>query len=141
MNNESILEGLNEVTTTLDMWKSAINEWNKDDDEEDYLILENHRPAGWFGINNLSSNNKLVFLKMMAILPEKQGLGIGESVIHDLITTLISRGFQSISLYTDCNNINAQKCYQKCGFTICRTVTQKMSNGKYIKRYKMERIL
>lgn len=137
MNDKSILKALNEAPTTYIFWENAIIDWNNDDDEEDYIILLNNHPAGWFGINNLSSENKQVFLKMITILPGKQGLGIGVSVVGNLLTDLKSRGFKSIALYTNCNNIAAQKCYRKCGFTIKETVTQKMSNGDYVERYKM----
>ena len=75
---------------------------------------------------------------MIAILPNKQGLGIGKYAINQLIENLKFRGYESIVLYTDRNNVNAQKCYQKCGFMITDTIVQKMSNGEYVKRYKME---
>ena len=141
MNDESILKSLTEVPTTLEFWESAIIDWNNDNDEEDYLIMKNNHPIGWLGINNLSSDNKQVFLKMLAILPEKQGQGIGEYVVNDILADLKSRGFKSIGLYTDSDNISAQKCYQKCGLITTEKVKQKMSNGEYVKRDKMERIL
>jgi ribosomal protein S18 acetylase RimI-like enzyme len=138
MNNESILKSLNEVTTSLNIWECAITEWNNDVDEEGYIILENYIPVGWLGVNNLTSQDKQVFIKMMAIIPDKQGLGIGKYVINQLIENLKFRGYESIGLYTDRNNVNARKCYQKCGFVITDNIIQKMSNGKYVKRYKME---
>jgi ribosomal protein S18 acetylase RimI-like enzyme len=138
MNNESILKSLNEVTTSLDIWESAITEWNNDADEEDYIIFDNNIPIGWLGVNNLTSQDRQVFVKVIAILPNKQGLGIGKYAINQLIENLKFRGYESIGLYTDRNNVGAQKCYQKCGFVITDTIVQKMSNGEYIKRYKME---
>jgi ribosomal protein S18 acetylase RimI-like enzyme len=138
MNTESILKSLNEVTTSLDIWKSAITEWNNDADEEDYIIYDNNTPIGWLGVNNLSSRDKQVFIKMIAILPHKQGLGIGKYVVDRLVENFKLRGYESIGLYTDQNNVSAQKCYQKCGFMITDTLIQKMANGKCTKRYKME---
>lgn len=138
MNNESILKSLNEVTTSLDTWGNAITEWEKDADEENYIILDKGMPVGWLGVNNLESQDRQVFIKVIAILPDKQGLGIGKRTIDQLIDNLKFRGYESIGLYTDQNNVNAQKCYQKCGFVITDTIVQKMPNGEYVKRYKME---
>jgi len=138
MNNEAILKSLNEVTTSLDIWESAIIEWNNDADEEDYIIFDNNIPIGWLGVNRLTSQDKQVFIKVIAILPNKQGLGIGKYAIDQLIENLKFRGYESIGLYTDRNNVKAQKCYQKCGFMITDTIVKKMSNGEYVERHKME---
>lgn len=138
MNSESILKSLNEITTSLEFWESAITEWNNDADEEDYVIFDDNTPIGWLGVNNLTSQDKQVSMKVIAVLPNKQGLGIGKYAIDQLIENLTFRGYESIGLYTDQNNVNAKKCYQKCGFVITDTIVQKMSNGEYVKRYKME---
>ena len=138
MNNESILNSLNEIASSLDSRQRAITEWNNDADEEDYIIFEGNIPIGWVGVNGLASQDKQAWIKIIAILPDKQGLGIGPYVINQLIENLKLRGYESIALYTDRANVNAQKCYQKCGFTVTDTLVRKMSNGKYVERYKME---
>jgi len=138
VNNESILKSLNEVTTSLDIWESAIAEWNNDADEEDYIILDNNIPVGWLGVNDLTSQDKQVFIKVIAVSPNKQGLGIGKHAIGQLIEDLKFRGYESVGLYTDRNNVDAQKCFQKCGFAITDTIVRKMSNGEHVERYKME---
>ena len=125
MNNVSILKSLNEVPTSLEYWENAISEWDKDADEEDYIILEDNSPVGWLGINNLESPEKQVYIKMIALLPEKQGLGIGKYAIENLVQDLKARGYQSIALHTDHNINNAQKCYQRCGFVITDTLVKK----------------
>ena len=137
MNNESILNSLNEIPSSLDNWQRAITEWNKEH-EEHHIIFDNNIPIGWLGINNLSSQDKQAWIKIIAILPRKQGLGIGPYVINQLNENLKLRGYKSIALYTDRSNVNAQKCYQKCGFVITDTPIKKMHNGKYVERYKME---
>ena len=137
MNNESILNSLNEIPSSLDNWQSAITEWNKEH-EEHHIIFDNSIPVGWLGVNGLTSQDKQAWIKIIAILPDKQGLGIGPYVINQLIENLKLRGYKSIALYTDRSNVNAQKCYQKCGFVITDTPIKKMHNGKYVERYKME---
>lgn len=141
MNNESILNSLNEVASSLESWESAITEWKKDADEEDYIILDNNIPVGWLGVNHLAHQDKRAWIKIIAILPDKQGLGIGPYVINRVIENLRLRGYKSIALYTDWSNVNAQKCYQQCGFVIADTLVRKMSNGKCVERYKMEAVI
>lgn len=141
MNNDTIIKSLNEVETTLDSWTNAISEWKQDPDEEDYVIQKDRKSIGWFGINNLLSENKQACIKIIALLPEHQGNGIGEFVIHQLIESLRFQGYTSIGLFTDHSNIIAQKCYAKCGFEISNTIIQVMQDGKTIKRYKMTCLL
>mgnify|MGYP003312120114 CR=1 FL=1 len=58
--------------------------------------------------------------------------------ITETIENLKLRGYNSIGLYTDQSNIQAQQCYLKCGFDITAETEQKMSNGAVVKRYIME---
>ncbi len=138
MNNKAIITVLNEVPTTADAWADAIIEWNHDVDEEDYIIFDEVTPIGWLGINGLSAKNKKSYIKMIALLPEYQNIGIGQYVINNIIADLKLRGYSSVALYTDKSNVKAQKCYLKCGFSVTSEVEQKMSNGMVVKRCKME---
>lgn len=141
MNNGSIISVLNEVPTTVDVWSDAIDKWEQDDDEEDYIIFDEDLPIGWLGINGLSSAEKKVFIKIIVLLPNYQKRGIGQYVIHQTKENLKSRGFLSIGLYTNQSNIQAQRCYSKCGFEVTDEIVQKMSNGEIIHRFKMECII
>lgn len=67
MNIDIVLDSLNEVPTQLCDWTDAIKEWNHDDDEEDYIIKDGETPIGWLGINGLSSEDKIAYLKMAVI--------------------------------------------------------------------------
>lgn len=138
MNNEAVMDILNEVPTTLSVWGDAIKEWLQDTDEEDYIIFDETTPIGWLGVNGLSSTDKKAYIKMIALLPQYQNCGIGSFVIKETIESLKLRGYSSIGLYTDQNNIQAQQCYKKCGFDIIDETEQKMSNGAVVKRYVME---
>ena len=138
MNNESVMESLNEVPTSLCDWRCAIAEWERDSDEEDYIIFSDAVPVGWIAVNGLDSKDKKVFLKILAILPEYQGQGIGQFAVCQIIGILKKLKYYSVTLYTDQVNLKAQNCYSKCGFTITQSLVDKMSNGKCVKRYKME---
>ena len=141
MNDEHIIDRLSETETGIDIWISAIIEWENDHDEEDYIIYNNNIAIGWLGINNLLSADKQAYIKMIVLLPEYQGRGIGKYVISQAVEHLRLMGYHSVILFTDNSNVVAQKCYKKCGFDITETIMQKMSNGKSIKRVKMEKAL
>ena len=138
MNNEAVMTALNEVPTTADVWEEAVAEWEQDDDEKDYIIFEDVSPIGWLGINGLAAKDKTAYIKMIALLPQYQNNGIGRYVIDQAIEKLRSMGYISVGLYTDKSNIQAQSCYLRCGFEIKNETEQKMSNGKVVKRYRME---
>jgi ribosomal protein S18 acetylase RimI-like enzyme len=138
MNDKSIMERLNEVETSIHIWEVAIREWEKDPDEVNYIIYEDTVSIGWLGVNNLLSQNKQAFIKIIALLPEYQSRGIGKRIISRALEELRQIGCNSVGLYTDNTNIPAQKCYKKCGFEITDTVIRKMTNGKNMNRIKME---
>lgn len=141
MNDDSVLKAQNEVRTELSDWKEAIAAWNCDPDEEDYIIYNEGVPAGWFAVNGLLSDDKKVYIKMIALLPQYQNKGIGFYAINHFLEALGLRGYEEAVLYTNRNNYSAQKCYQKCGFTIKEELFQKMSDGNIVKRYKMSVLL
>jgi len=137
MNNEAVLDALNEIPTQLRDWQDAIGEWNRDSDEEDHIICYDGTPVGWFGINGLDSDDRTVYLKLIAILPEYHGKGIGQYVIGEAVQRLRQRGYLKIALYTDRDNRKARACYSKCGFEVMEYLTEEMSNGKTVERVKM----
>ena len=71
MNCPHLLERLKEVPTTRQDWKDAICEWQKDGDEEDYIVLAGDTPMGWLGINGLLGGDRCAYLKMAAFLPSR----------------------------------------------------------------------
>lgn len=137
MNNSSIMKALNEVSTSIEDWKNAMMHWENDEDEENYIIYSNDTPIGWISINNLISSDQEAFIKILAILPESQKNGIGAYAVKYITDYLTNKGFKKISLYTDKENINAQKCYTKCGFKVQQILIDTMSNGNTVERYKM----
>lgn len=138
MNTDAVLNALNELPTQLEDWVEAIKEWNKDNDEEDYIISDGEIPIGWLGINNLESADKVAYLKLAAILPSYHNRGIGYQVIRHVIETLRQRNYSKVALYTDQENYKAKACYRKCGFDVVETFMEEMANGKTVARCKME---
>ncbi len=138
MNTETILNALNEVPTQLGDWIDAIKEWSRDDDEEDYIISDGETAIGWVGINGLSSDDRVAYLKLAAIIPDYHNKGIGQYAIGRVIEMLKQRNYAKVVLYTDQDNLKARACYRKCGFEITETLTEEMSNGKIVARCIME---
>jgi len=138
MNTDCVLNALNELPTRLEDWTAAIWEWSKDSDEEDYIILDGEIPIGWLGINCLDSVDKVVYLKLAAILPNYHGKGIGYYAISQVIEMLRQRNYLKVALYTDQENYKAKACYSKCGFEITETFMEEMANSKTVARCKME---
>ena len=141
MNIETVLDALNELPTQLEDWEDAINEWNNDNDEEDYIISDGETPIGWLGINNLESDDKVAYLKLAAILPDYHNKGIGCYAISQVIEMLRKRNYLKVALYTDQENCKARACYSKCGFEVTETFIEDMINGKTVVRCKMELML
>ncbi len=137
MNEPEVLRVLNEVPTSRDDWAEAVLAWAEDGDESDYIIWKENIPVGWFAFNGLESGDGTVYLKMAVILPEFQGVGIGSYVLARLIDEVRADGFSEVILFTNRDNIRAQKCYRKCGFHVDEELTERMSDGAVVERYRM----
>lgn len=138
MNIDAVLNSLNELPTKLEDWTAAIKEWNKDNDEEDYIISDGETPIGWLGINGLESADKAAYLKLAAILPNYHNKGIGYYAISQVAEMLRQRNYSKMALYTDQENYKTKACYSKCGFEVTETFMEEMANGKIVARCKME---
>ncbi len=137
LNNKTNLKILNEKKSKLRDWKSAIDNWSKDQDEENYIIYYDNIPVGWIGVNSLLSEDKKPYIKMFALLPEYRFHGIGQYVLNFVKNEMKNRGYLSLKLVTDKENKHAIHCYEKCGFLVTNNFTKKMPNGKTVQRYKM----
>ncbi len=62
---------------------------------------------------------------------------IPTTVLTHLIAQMRERRYNSIMLFTDKDNVTAQKCYQKCGFDVCEELVETMSDNTNVERYKM----
>ena len=138
MNNPFILAKLNEVPTTEQDWVNAVLEWEQDPDENGYIVWKNGKRVGWFAFNGILSFDRIPWLKMAVISPEYHNQGIGSLVLTKLLETIREKGFSSVKLLTNQDNLNAQKCYQKCGFQTIDVIEDKMSDGTQAMRCIME---
>ena len=138
MNDTQIMKALNESPTSQEDWVEAVNCWENDADELDFIIWNDGKQIGWFAFNGVQSPNKIAYLKMAVILPQYQNKGIGKYVLFQLLEIMKRKGFAKVILFTNQENVKAQRCYQKCGFRITEELTQEMSDNTLAARYKME---
>ncbi|MDO5397708.1 MAG: GNAT family N-acetyltransferase [bacterium] len=138
MNDKTILNRLNEAPTSKEDWIKAVLSWENDADEDGYIVWMDDKQIGWFAFNGLQSTNKIAYLKMAVILPKYQNKGIGTYVLSKLLEMMRRNRYYSVRLFTNQDNWNAQKCYQKCGFKITESLAEKMSDNTVVARYKME---
>lgn len=55
-------------------------------------------------------------LARLAVSPEAQGLGIGQSLVADLIQAFLVRGINRITVNTQADNLRSQRLYTRLGF-------------------------
>ena len=137
MNEPAVMKALNEVPTEKRDWEEAVSAWSEDADEEGYIVLSSGRPIGWFAVNGLLADDHTAFLKMAALMPAYQGKHIGRYVLTQILENLRSRGITSVQLFTNQNNLAAQKCYKECGFSVAEALEEQMSDGVIARRYRM----
>lgn len=138
MNDPSVIKALNEVPTEKSDWLEAVCAWKEDKDEAGYIIFDDTVPVGWFAVNGLLTDGKQAFLKMAVLLPAYQGKHIGRYVLRQILEHMKAKGYESVLLFTNQNNLAAQKCYANCGFKITDALTEEMSDHTMAARYKME---
>ena len=89
-------------------------------------------------MNDLLSPVRIPYIKMAALLPEHQHRGIGRQIIDQLCSQLQSEGYPAVRLFTDADNLPAQRCYQSCGFRIIATLEEPWPDGSTLLRCEME---
>lgn len=61
MNNSILMEIFHDKQTSIEEWENAIEIWDNDEDENDYVIISRHdgKMIGWIGINGLISKENV----------------------------------------------------------------------------------
>jgi len=119
-NNEELMKIFCDDKSSLEEWINYFHMWQQDDDEEVYIIIRksDNKYLGWTGINGLLSEEKIVWIKMIALLPEFWGKGYGYTTINKLKDIINENGFNKVRLWTDKCNKRSQECYFNNGFKI-----------------------
>ena len=139
MNHPALMERLHQPPTSLADWQEAIRLWHSDPDEKGCIVTVTDHPIGWFAVNDLLSPGRIPCIKMAALLPEYQNQGIGRRVIAQLCADLQTQGYPAVRLFTDLDNLRAQRCYQRSGFRIINTLEEPWPDGSTLLRCEMEK--
>lgn len=88
----------------------------KNSQGENYLNLKyvQHNQIIAFAICQTILDEATLF--NIAVAPDKQGCGIGKTLLNELISQLQQKGIATIWLEVRESNLNAQKLYEKLGF-------------------------
>lgn len=106
-------------------------------DRVDYTITHAGEPAGLIGLLNIDLNSKEAEFYICLGGEKFKGKGIAK-VATDLIIKKAYKeiGLYKIYLYTEVDNVRAQKLFEKSGFGKDRLLRNHLSyDGKYIDRY------
>lgn len=106
---------LNSPDISLSEWKKLLS--IEDEDETHFLICKGCMPVAYMKVNGLL-NKKEAWISMLFVAKDFQRQGIGCFAIHYAEQYLREKGFDSIAIQTDINNVAAQNCYLKCGYQI-----------------------
>ncbi|UCZ52954.1 GNAT family N-acetyltransferase [Bacillus shivajii] len=107
------------------------------DDRIDYTITYSGKPAGLIGLLNIEFESMEAEYYICLGGEEFRGKGIA-SIATDL---LIKKAYKELNLkkiylYTEVDNIRAQKLFEKCGFEQEKLLRNNLFyNGKHVDRY------
>lgn len=106
-------------------------------DRADYTIIYNKQPVGLIGLLNIDEKNKKAEYYICLGEHEFKGKGIASIATGLLIKeSKIKFGLQKIYLYTEIDNIRAQRFFEKVGFEKEGLLKNDLiHNGKNIDRY------
>ncbi len=99
----------------LGEWREILSK--NDPDEKHFLICMGAMPVAYMKINGLLNQDK-AWVSMLFVAKKFQHQGIGTYALHCAEQYIKEKGFHSIAIQTDIDNIPAQNCYKKFGFEI-----------------------
>lgn len=107
-------------------------------DRVDYTITFNEEPAGLIGLLNIDLKDKKAEYYICLGEEKFKGKGIANFATDLLIKTAHQQtGLKLIYLYTEVDNIRAQKLFEKIGFAKKELLKNDLFyNGKHVDRFK-----
>ena len=127
LNIPEIMDALHMAPTTLANWQEAYSVWASDPDEENYIVESGSTPVAWLSLNGLASGIT-AWIKMLVVHPQHQRAGVGTFAIEEAEQILKRHIFDKLYIQTTADNLPAQQCYEKYGFSRIPSVNQ----GKFI---------
>ena len=87
---------------------------------------------GFIAYYDNDNNKETAYLTMIAIEPDKQGMGYGKNLLHLSINNLKHKGFKKYKLEVLKNNIKAIDIYEEFGFRMIQENDDKIFMEKYL---------
>lgn len=108
-------DALNTKNISLSEWKEILSV--DDPDEKHFIVCKGAMPVAYMKINGLESRSE-AWISMLFVAKNFQRQGIGSFSINYAEKYIQEKGFKTIAIQTDANNLSAQSCYLKCGYEI-----------------------
>jgi serine/threonine protein kinase, bacterial len=125
--NKAALYGGN---LALDEWKQVFRKSLADPDKADFIIRKGSVPVAWLELNGFQGD--MAWISMLVVHEDFQHQGIGSSAVCFAEDYVCLKGFTSLRIRMNSDNIAAQKCFRKLGYTIVDECD--CTNGDGIKR-------
>ncbi len=106
---------LNTDDISLSEWKELLSA--SDTDEKHFLVCKGSMPVAYLKINGLDNASE-AWISMLFVAKDFQRKGIGSFAITYAEEYVRAKGFTTISIQTDADNLPAQNCYLKSGYHI-----------------------
>lgn len=105
-----------------------------------YLYKHENEFVAFLVLEKDYNGEKQFKVEKIYVLPQKQGLGIGQQLLEFTETTMKEAGYSTLIL--DVNRRNAAvQFYQKLGFSILKEVDTDIGQGFYMEDYVMQKLL
>lgn len=103
-----------------------------DTDERHFLIRKGAVPCAYLKINGLESGDDIGWISMLAAEPAFQRKGIGTYAVCFAEKYLQNMGKSVVKIHTTCDNIPAQRLYEKCGYSLLDDGGDKLTYTKLL---------
>jgi [ribosomal protein S18]-alanine N-acetyltransferase len=92
------------------------------------IVSDDGKMAGF--IFTLLNSNGAAHITTIGVAPEHRRRGLANKMLRHLESALIAKGISSVMLEVRVSNLQAQKLYQKLGYTSVQRVSKYYSNGE-----------
>lgn len=106
---------LNTDDISLSEWKELLSA--DDTDEKHFLVCKGAMPVAYMKINGLENTSE-AWISMLFVAKNFQHQGIGSFAVKYAEEYVRVKGFTTIAIQTDVDNLPAQNCYLKCGYQV-----------------------
>lgn len=131
MSEEKNVSALHISIISLEEWERNFATTKNDYDEENFIVYSNNIPCAWLKLNGLQSQNT-AWISMLVVSDEFKHQGVGKFAVDFSINYLKQIGFEEIKLHTTADNSAAIELYEKCGFVIIETESNRLTMIKEV---------